>query len=380
MRAVILVGGLGTRLRPLTIHTPKPLLPLANRPHLDHVFALLRRHGVLDVILAVQYHADAFEARYGTGEGQGIRLQVVREPEPRGTAGAVRNVAAHLATDEPTLVFNGDVLTDLDLAAMLAFHHHHESVCTIALTPVADPSAYGVVDLDATSRIRRFTEKPRREDATSNLINAGTYILEPEVLDRIPPDTFYMFEHGVFPGLLLADRPMFGFATNAYWIDIGAPEKYLQAHRDILNGRLADAVVPHVDGVPTPAALAAAVWTGDDVVIAPTAELIGPLLIGDGCRIGAGARLTGPVTLGAGCIIGDHAVVEDAMLWEHVRVGPSTVVQTAILARDTAIAGNVQITGGAVVADGCRLAADNRLQHGIRLGPGLDLPERAITF
>jgi mannose-1-phosphate guanylyltransferase len=367
-------------MRPLTYRTPKPLLPLANRPHLDHVFAFLRQHDITDVVLAVQYHADAFEARYGDGSAWGIRLTVVREDEPRGTAGAVKNVEAHLTPGETLLVFNGDILTDLNLQAMIAFHRANGSVCTIALTPVSDPSAYGVVDMDRTGRITRFTEKPKREEATSNLINAGTYVLEWEAVQAIPAGTHYMFERGLFPGLLEQGRPMYGYPDNAYWIDIGTPEKYLQAHRDILDGRMHNPITPRLGIDADDPTQATTIWTGDDVEIDPTAELAGPLLIGAGSRIGPGARLIGPAVLGAGCRVDAEATVTDAVLWDRVQVGQGTIIHTAVLAHDVQVAAEAQITGGSLIADGCRVEPANQLTNGVRLGPGTVLPERAITF
>jgi mannose-1-phosphate guanylyltransferase len=263
---------------------------------------------------------------------------------------------------------------------MIAFHHANKSVCTIALTPVPDPSAYGVVDMDRAGRITRFTEKPKREEATSNLINAGTYVLEWEALDPIPPGAHYMFERGLFPTLLEQGRPMYGYPDNAYWIDIGTPDKYMQAHRDILDGRMHDPITPRLGIDAGDPLRATTIWTGDDVEIDPTAELAGPLLIGAGCRIGPGARLIGPAVLGTGCRVDAEATITDAVLWDRVQVGSQTIIHTAVLAHDVQVAAGAQISGGSLIADGCRVETANELTNGVRLGPGAVLPERTITF
>src|SRR4051794_74092 len=215
MKAVILVGGQGTRLRPLTLSTPKPLISLVNRPFLEHLLNPLRTHGITDVVLAMSYRSELFQEVYGDGSRLGMKLTFVHEVEPLDTGGAIKNVESYLNPGESFMVFNGDVLTDLDLSAMLRLHKESGSVCTISLTRVEDPSQYGVVDMDTRGQIQKFTEKPKREEATSNWINAGTYVLEPEALEHIPAGQRYSVERGLFPTLLKAGRPLFGYRTEA---------------------------------------------------------------------------------------------------------------------------------------------------------------------
>jgi mannose-1-phosphate guanylyltransferase len=213
MKAVILVGGLGTRLRPLTCNTPKPMIPLVNQPFIEWMLLRLREQGITEVILAVQYLASRFRESLGDGSRLELKIHIVEETEPLGTAGAVKNVE-HLL-DGPTFVFNGDVMTDLDLRAMLAFHREKQSKVTISLTPVEDPTQFGLVEMDRQNRVQRFLEKPGPEDITTDLINAGTYIIEPEVFRYVPPKQFYMFERGLFPVMLQTGDPMFGFPSRA---------------------------------------------------------------------------------------------------------------------------------------------------------------------
>jgi len=236
MKAVILVGGLGTRLRPLTCNTPKPMIPLINQPFIEHVLENLRDQGIDEVILAVQYLADRFRASLGDGSRLGLKVHVIEEPEPRGTAGAVKNIEHML--DGTTFVFNGDVMTDLDLQAMLAFHHEKGSKLTIALTPVDDPTSFGLVETNPDGHIRRFLEKPRIDEVTTNMINAGTYIIEPELFRYVPPAQYYMFERGLFPVVLQTGDAMYGYPSRAYWTDIGKPQTYLEVHHDILIGKV----------------------------------------------------------------------------------------------------------------------------------------------
>ena len=339
MDAVILVGGLGTRLRPLTANCPKPLLPLVNRPFIERVLGSLRDQGVGRATLAVQYLADQFRATLGDGGRLGVAVQIAEEPEPRGTAGAVRHLAHTLRGT--TAVLNGDSLHDLDLQAMLAFHRERGALVTIALTPVEDPSAFGLVDTDAAGRVRRFIEKPRPDEITTNLINAGTYILEPAVIDLIPPDSYQMFERDLFPELLRRGLPVYGFPSAAYFTDIGRPATYLQVHHDLLLGR--------TRFVPPGIEIAPGVWAEDDVEIHPTATLSGPLALGRGVVVGPGARLVGPSTLGDGCLLAEGALVERSVLWANCQIGGGASVHSAILGEGCHVGPAARVEEGAVL-------------------------------
>ncbi len=346
------------------------MIPLANQPFIESMLARLRDQGITEVILAVQYLADRFRAALGDGSQLGLKVHVIEEPEARGTAGAVKNVE-HLL-DGTTYVFNGDVLTDLDLRAMLAFHREKGSRVTISLTPVDDPTQFGLVETNSDGRIRRFLEKPRAEDITTNLINAGTYIIEPEVFRYVPPAQFYMFERGLFPVLLQTGDPMFGFPSRAYWTDIGKPQAYLEVNHDILIGRVQFPIRGHQ--------IAERVWVEEGVDIHSSAQLVGPLVIGAGTTIGRNARIIGPTVIGAGCQIGADVTIERSVLWENNQVADGALLRFCVLGKDNQIGAKTSVTDGAIIGDQCVLGAENRLERGIRLWPGTELSDHAISF
>src|SRR6266540_3110975 len=237
MQALILAGGKGTRLRPLTVYTPKPIVPICNRPFLLYQIDTLRRAGITDITLSLSYQPNKIEQLLGDGSDYGVKLKYTVEPQPMGTAGAYK--FAEDLIREPTVVFNGDILTDLDLKTVIREHSEHKATATIVLTPVENPSAYGLVETESDGRIRRFLEKPKADEITCNTINAGTYILEPRVLDLIPPGESHSFEYGLFPELLKRAETFFAHVpARTYWIDIGTPERYLRVHQDLLANRV----------------------------------------------------------------------------------------------------------------------------------------------
>ncbi|NTW02596.1 MAG: NDP-sugar synthase [Oscillochloris sp.] len=370
MKAVILVGGLGTRLRPLTCNTPKPMIPLVNQPFIESMLLRLRNQGIDEVVLAVQYLADRFSAALGDGSRLNMKLHIIEEPEPRGTAGAVKNVE-HLL-DDTTFVFNGDVMTDLDLQAMLAYHREKQSKVTISLTPVDDPTQFGLVEMEKDSRVRRFLEKPRAEDITTDLINAGTYIIEPEILRYVPPNQFYMFERGLFPVVLQTGDPMFGFPSRAYWTDIGKPQTYLDVHHDILIGKVRHSFQGEQ--------IADRVWVEGDADIHPSAQVVGPVVIGHGVKIERGARVIGPTVIGNNCQIGPEVALEGVVLWENNQISEGATLRNCVLGSNNQIGPKTMITDGAIISDSCNLGGENRLEHGIRIWPGTTLGDRAISF
>ncbi|HYO50834.1 MAG TPA: NDP-sugar synthase [Chloroflexia bacterium] len=371
MKALILAGGEGTRLRPLTANTPKPLIPLVNRPFLDHVLNLLRTHGINDVVIAMAYLSANFEQAYGDGSHLGMRLTYVHEDEPLGTGGAIKNAQATLDTDDAFLVFNGDILTDLDLSDMLRLHRDSGSVGTISLTHVDDPSAYGVVDMDDMGRIQRFTEKPKREEATSNWINAGTYILEPSTLDYIPKGTHYMVEHGLFPTLLGEGKPLYGYRTGAYWMDIGTPAKYMQAHADLLAGRLKSSLPPEGEQ------LSSNVWAGEGTFVHTGARITGPVVLGKQCRIHENVSLVGPLALADGCEVHADAELTGVIAWRNATFGEKSICQGCIVGSEAQIGANCRLEELVIIGDNASVGAGNHVAVATRLDAGTILPPQA---
>ncbi|MBW3646062.1 MAG: NDP-sugar synthase [Actinobacteria bacterium] len=325
MRAVVLVGGLGTRLRPLTLSTPKQMLPVAGRPLIERVVAHLAVHGVDEVVLSLGYRPDAFRRAYPDATCAGVRLVYAVEPEPLDTAGAIRFAAGAAGIEERFLVANGDVLTDIDLSALMAFHERVGATGTVQLTPVEDPSSFGVVATDDDGRVRAFVEKPAPGEAPSNLISAGFYVLESEVLDRIPAGGRVNVEREVFPGMV-DDGVLWARAEQAWWIDVGTPDRYLQASLDLLDREPPPSVVRSVDAM------------------VATSAVVRRSALGPGVRVGPRAVVEDSVVFA-------RAVVEaDAVVRRSV-VGPSAVVGRGAVVRDVSVLGNAT-----EVADGAKLA------------------------
>lgn len=335
MQAVILVGGEGTRLRPLTLTTPKQMLPLMGIPMLEGVLGHLGAHGVDEAVLSLGYLPDRFLDAYPDGICAGVNLRYAVEPEPLDTAGAVRFAAEELGVDDTFIVVNGDVLTDLDLSALVHFHHERGAEGTIAVHPVEDPSRFGVVPTDAHGRVEAFVEKPPADEAPTNLINAGTYVFEPAALHRIPLGERVSIERVTFPAMV-TDGVLFAFADERYWLDAGTPEAYLQAHRDILEGRRTPAYLRHV------------VVNGSS--IDPSA------------RVHETATVVGSV-IDADCLVGPGAEVIDSVLLPGARVEAAASVRSSILGRGSSVeigaqVGEISVLGdGAVVLPGEVIAA-----------------------
>jgi len=316
MRAVVLVGGFGTRLRPLTHSTPKQMLPVVHRPMIERVVEHLGRHGVTTAILSLGYKPDAFTDAYPDGRCAGVDLHYAVEPEPLDTAGAIRFAADHAGIEERFIVVNGDVLTDLDVTALVAFHERRGAEGTIALTKVDDPSAYGVVPTAPDGRVEAFIEKPPRDEAPTDLVNAGTYVLEPSVLERIPPGERVNVERVTFPAMV-ADGTLYAMDGTAYWIDAGTPATYLTANLDLVTGRWGEPEPGvHPDATVEGHVEEAVVESG--AVVAAGAVVARSVLL-PGAVVEAGARVTGSV-LGPGVVVRAGAIVEGSVLGDHVVV------------------------------------------------------------
>lgn len=370
MKAVILVGGEGTRLRPLTINTPKPMIPLVNIPLLEYTLHHLKQYGIREIILSTCYLPQVFESYFGDGSRFGLDITYVTEEKPLGTCGAVKNVEKYL--DGTFIVLNGDVITSLNLEDMISFHRTRGAVGTIYLTPVEDPTAYGLVLVDEKGRVESFLEKPSWDQVTTSLINGGTYILELEVLDLVPAGQNYSFERGLFPALLERDQPLFGYPSLAYWMEIGAPEKYLKAHWDILDGKFEPGFL-EIKGSCSPR-------LGEGTFVDPSARILGTVVIGDGCHIGADVTITGPAVLGSGCSVGKSTTLEGSVVLDDCTIGRACRIKESILSKGVSLQDEVHVLDNSVIGDHCLIEKDNQLKRAIRVFPSTHLKEGSIKF
>jgi mannose-1-phosphate guanylyltransferase/phosphomannomutase len=369
MKAVIMAGGEGTRLRPLTSNQPKPMLPMANIPMMEHVVNLLRTHGFEDIVVTVAFMANAIRTYFGDGSEFGVRMVYATESTPLGTAGSVRNAMDEL--DERFLVISGDVLTDIDLGKVVAFHDAHGGLATLALKAVENPLEFGIVITNEDGSIERFLEKPTWGQVFSDTINTGIYVLEPEIFDFIPEGQAVDFSAESFPDALAAGKGLFGYVCDGYWEDVGTLEAYLSSHRDILD-RL---VHVDIDGFP----LRPGVWVGKGAEIDPSVTLTGPAVIGDNCVVGPGASLGAYVTLGRNVRIGDNAVVERSVVHDNTYLGSGVRVEGSVLGRGSDLRQGVRCEEGAVLGDQCFVGAHAEISAGVKIYPFKTVEAGAIV-
>lgn len=347
--AVILVGGKGTRLRPLTLSAPKPMLPTAGVPFLTHLIARIREAGIEHVILGTSYQAEVFEQHFGDGKALGVELEYVVEDVPLGTGGAIRNVAHHLRGDN-VMIFNGDVLSGCDLRALLATHERTDAAVTLYLTCVEDPRAFGCVPTDADGRVTAFLEKD--PNPVSDQINAGTYVFAREIVETIPSGRPVSVEHETFPSLLEAGRFVAGYVDTTYWRDLGRPSDFVAGSADLVMGR------------------------------APSPALPGPVgesLVLPGARVHRSARLTGGTTVGAGCVVGPGAVIDGSVLFDGAVVSADAVVRDSVLGFRCHVGPGCQLSD-VVIGDHANIGARVELRDGARVWPRVSLPEGSIRF
>ncbi len=336
MQALILAGGKGTRLRPLTVYTPKPIVPVLNRPFLTYQLELLRRAEVTEIVLSLNYQPDKIEQILGDGSDFGVNLRYITEPNPLGTAGAFKYAANNF--QESTIVLNGDILTNLDFTTVINQHKKSNSEATIVLTRVENPSAYGLVETDNNSNVLAFREKPSAEEILNlsiNTVNAGIYILEPSVLDMIPVNENCSFEYKVFPGLLASKKSFNAYIMeNEYWRDIGNPVSYLQAHHDFLSNKIIDFGKPHLS----------------NAEIATTAIVDQTSILGENCIIKPNAKIINSV-IGKGVLIEEKSVIENSVIWAHSKIAGSTHIQNAIIGKGCYVGKHCKVSKNVVLGD-----------------------------
>jgi mannose-1-phosphate guanylyltransferase len=367
MQALILAGGQGTRLRPLTSTIPKPVVPLVGRPFISYMLEWLRSHGVDDVILGCGHMADGVRDVLGDGTSLRIRLRYLEEPHPLGTGGALK--FAEELLDERFFMLNGDVLTDIDLTEELAQHERTGATTTLALIPVEDPSAYGLVYRNPDHSVREFVEKPGAEQTETNLINAGAYIIERSVLaDMAAAGTNISIEREVFPKLV--GNGLFGYAADGYWLDIGTPDRYLQATYDILEGNVSTEIGQRLDDC------GLALWDGATVA----GRVVAPALVGEGSHVALGAIVGGRTVLGRNVTVASAAHIEGSVVLDGTSIGERTTIRGSIVGPSVSIGSHCHIENQVVLGEGVSIGPDNVLAAGARIFPGVELPEGAIKF
>jgi mannose-1-phosphate guanylyltransferase len=352
VQAIVLVGGEGTRLRPLTFGTPKPMVPIMNVPFLARTLERLYDVGIRDVILPAGYMPQAITEYFGDGSRLGMNITYVIEDEPLGTAGAIKNVEQHITGR--FFVLNGDVLTSLDLQAMMDYHARKGGLGVLHLIKVDDPSAFGCVVHDESGRISQFVEKPPKGSEPTNEVNAGTYLLERDVLSMIPPGRNVSIERETFPKVLADGQALYAYTTDDYWIDVGRPEHYLNAHRDILSGAMPLKVEPGIHGP-------GARTFGEN--------LIAPVHIEEGVYIDPSARVGPNVVLGAGCNIGPNARICDSVLWDNIVIEQGAHIEESIVASGCRIGANARIGRGSVIGHDVVIDPGTIAPEGSRIGP-----------
>ena len=369
MKAVIMAGGEGTRLRPLTSNAPKPMLPIANVPMMEHIINLLRTHGFDEIVVTVAFLANAIKTYFGDGSEFGVTLHYAHEAVPLGTAGSVGN--ARQLLDERFLVISGDVMTDMDLGSLVAFHDAHKAVATIGLTPVENPLDFGIVITRADGTIERFLEKPTWGQVFSDTINTGIYVFEPSIFDFIPEGRSVDFSGEVFPQLLKRGLPLFGAVTEGFWEDVGTLDAYLRAHKDVLDQK----VQLHIPGF----RISDGVWLGEGAEVSPDAIVSGPAVIGPGCKVEAGCHLGEYTVLGSNVRLLSDVHLERSVLHDNVYVGSGVRLRGAVVGRNCSIRSNVRIDEGVVLGDSVFVGSGAVLNGDVKVYPFKTIEDGAVV-
>ncbi|KPJ68294.1 hypothetical protein AMJ44_06755 [candidate division WOR-1 bacterium DG_54_3] len=352
MKAVIIAGGLGTRLRPLTYNTPKPIVPVANRPFVVHQIEHLVKHGVDEVILNLHYLSHEIKKILDDGREWGIKIHYSIEEHPLGTAGAVKNAEKYFGKD-PMVIFNGDILTDINISKVVTFHREKGASVTLTLTEVEDPTSFGLILTDKAGRVTKFIEKPSWDMVTAKTINAGIYVVDPNIFDEVPRGEEHSFERELYPSLLEKGLPIFGYLSHAYWIDIGNPEKYKEVHQAILRGEVAVKISgTRIDGK---------FWLGRETHPDPSVRFMGPSIIGERVRLGKETEIKDYVVVGDRVSIGEHCSLDRAIIWKGTKIGNHASLSDCILGHDCVIEDEVAIDRGVVLADGSVIKKGTRV-------------------
>ncbi len=362
MKAVIMAGGFGTRMRPLTINLPKPMIPMVNRPIMEIIVDLLKKHKLTDLISVVFYQPEVITEYFRDGTEFGVKMQYKAAESDLGTAGSVKN-CQDMIENKRFVVISGDVLTDFDLSEAIAFHEKNKAQATMILTRVENPLAFGVVITGADGKIQRFLEKPTWGEVFSDTVNTGIYILEPEVLDLIPEKEEFDFSKNLFPLMLQKGMPLYGYVAQGYWADIGNLDQYRLAHQDVFAGK----VDVRIQGSRLNR-VGKEIWAGEKSTIDPTAQLTGTVVVGRECHVGKHAKITNSV-LGDGCQVGEGAVLTNAILWRNVAIESGAQVRECVIASGTDVHEKANIFEGVIVSDNCTIGKEAVIKAGVKVWP-----------
>lgn len=370
MKAVILAGGLGTRLRPLTCAVPKPLVPVVNKPLLEYTLQLLKKHGFDDILILLYYRGDSIRDFAGDGGRFGIRISYLENEEDLGTAGSVESARSCL--EQPFLVISGDTISNFNLEKLADFHRDKKSLLTIVLTRVKDPLEFGITVNSKDGRIERFLEKPSPEKAFSKVVNTGMYIIDPEVMDYIPHGQKFDFSKDLFPVLLEKELPLYGYTASGYWKDVGTINEYLNVHNEILKGNADFALSVSCSGT----TVRKKVCSGEKTTICRDAVFEGKVVIGSNCVIGSSARLRDTV-IGNNCIVEESASVSRSVIWDNVVIGKKAVLKEMVAGMHCRIGREASIQEKVVIGDGCSIGDFSILKKSVKISPGINIEARS---
>lgn len=369
MKAVVMAGGAGSRLRPLTVGRPKPMIPIVNKPVMAHILDLLQRYDITEVVVTVQYLAEYIQGYFGDGQSLGMNIQYSVEDVPLGTAGSVKNAQEFL--DETFIVISGDAITDFDLKQIIDFHRQKEAVATLTLYRVPNPLEFGVIITDSQGRIQQFLEKPSWGEVISDTVNTGIYVLEPEALDYFEPGQVFDFSKDLFPILLEQGAPLYGYVASGYWCDVGDLNEYIRASNDILEGRVqVGEIGKHIGG---------GIWCGEEVEIAPDAHLYGPVFLGYGVKIKGGVVIHGPATIRDYTVVDNRAHIDRSIIWRNSYIGEGVEIRGAIIGRQCSLKSKTVVFEGAVIGDNTIIAEGAVIHPSVKLWPGKEVEAGAIV-
>src|SRR5579863_5828693 len=368
MKAVVMAGGEGSRLRPLTIRRPKPMVPIAGKPVMEHILNLLKRHGITDVVVTVQYLASNIEDYFGNGSQLGMRITYSREDVPLGTAGSVKNAEDQLT--EPFLVISGDALTDYNLTDIIQYHQEKKSLATLMLAHVHNPLEYGVIITNESGHITQFLEKPSWGEVFSDTINTGIYVIDPKIFSYFEKNKPFDFSQELFPMMLKNGDPLYGYVANGYWCDVGNLPEYMRANADVLQGRV-DVEIPAKN-------IGSNIWCEEGVEIAEDAQLYGPIYLAHDCKIKAGAIIHGPSTIGHYTIIAERAQVDRRIVWNNSYIGERAELRGALVGSSPSVKSKAVMFEGSVIGDNSSIQEGAIIQPNIKIWPDKEIEAGAV--